>query len=166
MKATAFQSLQTLFPEDDEQLQELRNEMFVVKDPNLVALAKHPVFPDRSDYLPNGLFRSTGNKLPKDLGDNDRYQQCKQVLAEKIVGRTIPGIFEEPTPGPFLELLYFDERGSHYMIGPKTCEKLARDFADHRGQAERIGGAFYSWFSAMQELFEMASRSGAVRFTS
>lgn len=164
MKITAFQSLQPLFTEDDEKLQELRNEMFVVGDPKLVALSKHPVFPDRADYWPTGFFRSTGEVMTKDLGPAADYAAFKDALATKFAGRSTGEIFADPQPAPFFELIYFQEAGAHYMIGPKTSEKLARDFADHNNQAEQIGGPFYARYAAFKQAFEMASRSGAVKF--
>jgi hypothetical protein len=165
VRLTAYNSLQPLFAEDDEQLAELRRQMYVVKDPNIVALSKHPVFPDRADYQPSGFFRNNGDAMTKDFGTYSNWQAFKSGLATKFMGKTIEEIFEEPTPGPFFELLYFSDVGTNWMIGPKTAEKLARDFADNRGQAETVGGSFFQQFAALQKLFEHASRSGAVAVT-
>jgi len=164
VQVTGFQSLQVLFVETDEQLEELRREMFVVKDPNLIALSKHPVFPERADYFPSGFFRSTGETHKCDAWGTADYAGFKKILAEKFYGRPLPAIFEEPLPGPFFELLYFQENGQHYMMGPKTSEKLARDFADSRSQAEGLGGAFFNMYAHLQKACELSSRSGAVRF--
>jgi hypothetical protein len=165
IKATAFQSLQPLYAETDEQLEAFRKEMFVIKDPSLVALSKHPIFPDRADYMPSGFFRSTGDSVTKDLGTALDMKDFKELLAKKFAGRSTAEIFEEPAPGPFFEFIHFNENGQHYMIGPKTSEKLARDFADHHGQAEALGGAFYARFMSLKLCFETAQRSGAVRFS-
>ena len=127
---------------------------------------RHPVFPDRADYWPSGFFRSTGETLIKDMGTPVDYLGFKQMLAEKFGGRPLQAIFDEPQPGPFFELLYFSEAGAHYMIGPKTSEKLTRDFADNKNLAEQVGGTFYARYSALHQCFELAARSGAVRFTS
>jgi hypothetical protein len=166
VRVTAYNSLQPLFPETDEQLAELRKEMFVVKNPNLVALSKHPIYPDRADYMPSGFFRNIGDPpYSQDLGTHGDYVTVfKKTLAAKFYGKPYEAVFQEPTPGPFLELLFFDEAGQHYMIGPKTAEKLARDFLDHRNQAEQLGGPFFQRFALVQGACEFAAKSGAVRF--
>lgn len=161
----AYQALQPLFTETDEQLEALRKEMLVFKDPNLVALSKHPVYPDRADYMPSGFFRSTGEQMGKVLGTALEVQDFRVLLASKLAGRSLEAIYEEPTPGPFFEFLYFSVLGQHYMIGPKTCDKLAQDFADNEGQAEALGGSFYQRYMVLKQCFELARRSGAVRFS-
>lgn len=166
VRVIAFNALQALFAENDEQLAELRRQMFVVGDPNVVALSKHPAFPDRADYMPSGFYRNTGDiPIVKDLGSVSDYVAFKQTLAEQFAGKPLGTIFEEPAPCPFLELLFFSETGAQWMFGPKTSEKLARDFADHRGQAEEVGGPFFNRFALLQQAFEFASRSGAVAFS-
>jgi hypothetical protein len=163
IQITAYQALQPLFVSTDEELEALRREMFVAKDPNLVVLVKHPLFPERADYFPSGFFRSTGNTEVSARWNTSSYHDFKNLLAEKWAGRPLPAIFEEPLPSPFFELLYFVETGPHYMFGPKTSEKLARDFGDNDGRASSIGGAFYEIYREMHQAFKMASRSGAVR---
>jgi hypothetical protein len=166
LHVVAYQSLQPLFAETDEKLNEFRQQMFVVKDPKLVALSKHPIFPERADYFPSGFFRSTGEVFATSLGTHSNYASFKNGTADAFAGRSLSAIFEEPSPGPFFELLYFKENPNRTIIGPKTSEKLVRDFADHRSQAEGLGGSFFERYKILNAAFELASRSGAVCFDS
>lgn len=167
LRVVAYQSLQALFIETDEQLEELRKEMFTAAGTtNLVVLSKHPMYPDRADYLPSGFFRYNGDVLATELGSTLDYANFREALAQKLTGRPAAAVDLEPLPGPFLELIHFSPIGQHYVIGPKTADKLAQDFKDHIHVAEKIGGSFWVIYERLMKCFSYAAKSGAIRFSS
>lgn len=121
------------------------------------------MFPDRADYFPSGFFRDNGDsKLTMEVGSVAEYENFIAMLASKLANRDR----NDPTPGPFMEVIYFSPFGKHYMIGPKTSEKLAADFKDRLNDAEKLGQPFSTIYRRLMESFAFAAKSGAVRFTS
>jgi hypothetical protein len=82
------------------------------------------------------------------------------------LGKSAAEIVSDPQPGPFMELICFSPLGQHYIIGPKTAEKLARDFADRATDAQKVGGVFWTIYERLMRSFAFAAKSGAVRFSS
>lgn len=166
IEITAYQALQKMFFETDEERNAARYRIFVQQDPSTVALSQHPAFPERSDYFEAGFFNLTGAKLgPTKLATAAEWTDFKNILAEKFAGRSVAAIFEEPTPGVFFELLYFKENGRNLMVGPKTSEKLRDDFKASYSQAETIGGAFFRIYATLLKAFDHSARSGVVTFS-
>lgn len=68
------------------------------------------------------------------------------------------------TSGPFWELINFSD--CEGIIGPEVSAKLAADFAKFDDAAKAVETPwFYECYQKWREAFEMASDSGAVRFS-
>ena len=65
-------------------------------------------------------------------GSYGGYNFWRANLA-KLIGKTDSQIWENPEPGPFVELINFSD--AEGTIGPKTSDKLAKDFADWHERA-------------------------------
>lgn len=163
IEVVSYQSLQKMFFDTEEERNAARHRIYVQADPNTVALAPHPAFPERADYFEAGFFNVTGPKLgPTKLCSDLEWRDFRILLAANLVQRDIAAIMEEPTPSAFLEILYFQVEGRAHMFGPKTSEKLRDDFKASYSQAEGLGGAFFRTYAGLLKHFDHAARSGVV----
>jgi len=119
-----------------------------------------PDFAERCDGMPEGFYRMTGKQYGFRAGPYSYYNRWRHELAE-LVGTTARAIWDDPKPGPFVELINFaDNEG---FIGFKTSAKLAEDF---RRFASKVGdnGDFAEGYRDWQRAFELASEGGVVHF--
>ena len=92
----------------------------------------HP-FERHADGLTEGVYRVGPEKVAFRAGSYSGYNRWRALLAE-LIGTTPEDIWEaNPEEGPFLELIHnSDCKG---VIGPTTCAKLAKDFAEWNDRA-------------------------------
>lgn len=161
-----YAGLQKVFPESKEEEDDFRRAVYVRGDGDIVGLSQHPMFPDYSDHFSSGIYRVNGQILPKSLGSQATYSLFKATLAASFLKKsTTTEVFENPEPGPFLELVYFDELGKNLMIGSKTCEKLLEDFKAHQNEAEALGTSFYGVYASLFQVVTVGVNSGCIAFT-
>ena len=160
----AYENVQPLFADTEEKLLELRKR-FLAGEKSIVALAKHPVFPEQADYLPSGFFQVSGMDLRTDFGPYGNWMNFLGLLCKLFHDKDLQAFVKEPEEAKaFTELLSFDVRGQHYAMGPVTCAKLAEDFHVGHGVAARLGASFQNQYEALQRCFNTAKRNGAVTF--
>lgn len=126
----------------------------------LAPFAKH------CDGLPEGLYRVNGKVLSGFSRSYSGYNRWREGLAA-LIGTTPEDLWEaDPPSGPFLELIHnADNEG---FIGPTTSAKLAKDFADWMGKAEKHRPDDPRWLEGYRKLagmFALAAGRGAVRLS-
>jgi len=103
-------------------------------------------------------------------GSYSGYNQWREGLA-KLIGTTCGRLWDNPQPGPFVELLNFSD--CEGTIGPELCAKLYRDFVDHKDKAEKhepygADTEANAWwvenYNHWLHAFEMGMQDGAVDF--
>lgn len=140
--------------------------------PLMVASNRH--FPGRIEPLENGGMYECEASGHFRAGSYSGYNDWREQLAE-LAG--YPAIQSErdgkglrhdsgawaATGGPFWELInFFDCEGT---IGTKVCQKLAVDFQQYKGCAEKHPDErFRDLYAEWQEAFETAANNGAVHF--
>jgi hypothetical protein len=96
-------------------------------------------------------------------GSYSGYNAWRAWLAG-LVGTTPEKVWNNPKPGPFVELINFaDNEGT---IGPKTAAKLAKDFAEYDSHAKKAStdGWEYERYQHWRKAMEMAADGGAISF--
>lgn len=142
-----------------------------------VCLYKNPDFPSQYDDLIDDAPYSYEDSFGFAAGGYGGYNRWRNDLA-KIAGHQLgtyeqfgkpwpsycASVWDNPDrPGPFVELINFSD--CEGTIGPKTCAKLAKDFAEHQAKAdEHPDPWFREKYAAWRRAFEMAAAAGAVRF--
>jgi hypothetical protein len=71
-------------------------------------------------------------------------------------------VWENPVPGPFVELINFSDNEG--WIGPVVAAKLAKDFDDHAAQAAAISPEFHELYRSWQRALALAADGGAIWF--
>jgi len=138
-----------------------RNKHGYVEDcDRFVQLHPNQAFPGRADDIIAGVPHSFAETMGFRAGSYSGYGDWRRALA-RLVGRSAEDIWDNPTPGPFVELINFSD--CEGVIGAAVSAKLAKDFADHQDEAGSAG-----WFAGLYTLwrkaFEMAADGGAVDF--
>jgi hypothetical protein len=135
-----------------------------------VFLFINPDFPRYTDNLVKGIYSYEGDYFTFRAGSYSGYNQWRSDLA-KLVGKTDQEIWDNPVPGPFVELI--NNSDCDTVIGPVTSKKLYEDFKDHLQEAidrhlvpDTPGCE--DWFVHQYKLwlkaFEIASDGGCVVF--
>ena len=94
-------------------------------------------------------------------GSYSGYNQWRNQLAN-LVGTTDKRIWENPVPGPFVELINFSD--CEGTIDSKTSAKLAKDFQEYQGEANIKDEHFVQIYNHFRIAFECASDGGSVVF--
>jgi len=149
-------------------------------DTDGIVLLYYAGFPERSDGLVEGLYRTSGECEAFAAGSYSGYNEWRESLAA-LVGTTPQAVWsarrEQWEPGkervgqpvPFVELIDFaDNEG---FIGPKTSAKLHADFVDHGVKAAEAHASnsqddrwFLRKYLSFTKAFGLAARGGVVRF--
>lgn len=165
MKIEAFTGLQKVFPESDKELNALRTDLYLTKASKLVALTQHPAFPERSEYLSNGIYRFEETAAYSAGADRD-FNSVIEKLSTTFMKCSRAQLLENPRAGSFAELAYFKFDGDHLTFGPEVCKKLLEDFKAHVNEAAKLGGYFYDVYANLLSLFTTAvDGAGCVTFT-
>jgi hypothetical protein len=123
-------------------------------------------FEERADGMPQGVYLDEGKSMEFRAGSYSGYNQWRANLA-LLVGTTDRAVWNDPQPGPFVELINFSDCDG--FIGPQTSAKLAADFAAWQDRAADFADTFsISWwldaYSQWRKAFELAANGGVVRF--
>ena len=140
-------------------------------------------FAARADGITEGCYVVNGETLSFRAGSYSGYNEWRSTLCLLVLGVPASAVFADPgnyEGRPFYELINFSD--CEGVIGPKTCAKLARDFAAHRALAlvgnrrvpplsadadvQRFPHDMWSiakW-DAWQRAFELGADGGAVQF--
>ena len=120
--------------------------------------------PQQSDGMLTGIYEFRGKPFCFRAGSYSGYNLWRYKLA-RLGGRTPEKIWQNPQPGPFVELInYSDCEG---LIGPQTAAKLYRDFQICQQAATTFGRGldhedwclrYNSWMTACH----LASKEGAI----
>lgn len=130
----------------------------------LVRLWNNKDFASRFEDLKEKTLYRHAEEFDFRAGSYSGYNRWREWLAA-LVGTTPQKVWDDPKPGPFLELINFaDNEGT---IGPRTAAKLAKDFAAHDEQAKAADhnqGWDYERYQHWRKACEMAADGGAIAF--
>lgn len=126
-------------------------------------------FADRSDGLEPGLYKISGRTDGFSAGSYSGYNEWRAELA-RLVGTTPQALWKADDDGdlkaretPFYELIVFSD--AEGFIGPKTCAKLAKDFAAFADKAAKNADPWFAdKYKDWRAAFELAANGGAVQF--
>lgn len=121
---------------------------------------------DRMEGMePKTWYRVEGKTFGFRAGSYSGYNRWREWLAE-LAGHGSPqNVWNNPKPGPFVELINFSD--CEGTIGPVVSAKLAKDFAewdDRAKAADKADGYDYGKYREWRKAFEMAADGGAVTF--
>jgi hypothetical protein len=136
----------------------------------------NPDFPGRIEGLKSGtVYRIGEHGDGLCAGSYGGYNRWRNELAqmagyplteyETHYGKTAEGYDAgawAAGSGPFFEQIQFSD--CEGTIGPVVSAKLAKDYAEHAGKAEKIGGRFWEMYQEWRATFEFAADRGAVVF--
>ena len=108
-----------------------------------------------------GFYRTSGKSKRFRAGSYGGYNRWREELAE-LVGTTPKKVWAGEVPSAFGELINFSD--CEGTLKSEVCAKLAKDFAEYQGRADRIGGYFLDSYNHWREAFELAANGGAVDF--
>lgn len=127
---TAYESVDFVRPRVDGE-EEREGEIYLYSDDH---------FRDRADGLADGIYQIAGKHLHVRAGSYSGYNEWRDQLA-RMIGTTADRVFAgDDKPIDFYELINFSD--CEGFIGPKTCAKLAADFAKHHDRAVQHGKSF------------------------
>ena len=121
----------------------------------------------RHDGMTDGWY-SAEREFDFRAGSYSGYNEWRRELTRLVYRKEPKQIWENPHPGPFVELIDFSD--CEGTIGPKTSAKLAKDFADWQDRAEGYaaksndGDWFIRCYNDWRKGFEMAAQNGFVSF--
>lgn len=121
------------------------------------------------DGMTEGAYAYDGETMHFRAGSYGGYNQWRSWLAA-MTGTTDQAIWDNPKPGPFVELIHFSD--CEGFIGPQTSAKLAKDFEDWADRAVAFSKGLDAddgrWFGAQYDkwanAFHIAAKGGAVKF--
>lgn len=125
----------------------------------------HPAFPGRDDGLARGYYRVSGQEEGIDFSYSG-YSDWREWLCRTFLKVSPEQVWDNPetfADAPFVELVNFaDNEG---FIGPKTCAKLAADFAAHTPGHHAFGLRDHARaYERLAQMFRIAGGGGAVKF--
>lgn len=132
----------------------------------MVCFYFEPHFPGREEGLKEWMWYTYCDTMHFAAGSYGGYNRWREELAA-LLGTTPGKIWDNPQPGPFMELINFaDNEG---CFGPVVSAKLAKDFVDWQdranAQSNKIEHQFFmQYYNLWRKAFEMASNCGAVKF--
>lgn len=127
-----------------------------------VQLYVNPDFNGRADEIKNRHAYRIGDSFSFRAGSYGGYNQWRSALAA-LVGTTPSAVWENPKPGPFMELINFSD--CEGTIGASISAKLAKDFAQYQTIADENDSEYFrKKYEEWRKAFEMASDGGAVVF--
>lgn len=133
-------------------------------------------FPSRSDELKDGACFTSDKAYGFRAGSYSGYNWWREELA-KLAGYPLVEYHDgiragqmrhdagawKSTGGPFWELILFSD--CEGCVGPKTSDKLAKDFADFQERADKHeDDRWRALYAEWRKAFEMASQNGLVDF--
>jgi hypothetical protein len=129
----------------------------------------------QADGLPDGIYRTEGRSVGFRAGSYLGYNAWREWLSLTMLGMSPERVWamtdEERSGLSFVELINFSD--CEGFIGPETCAKLARDFAQHkykipsggRNPQERTFSDYtLQKYNEWQEAFALAADKGVVDF--
>ena len=121
-------------------------------------------FPGRADEIEDRKPYTYGNEVGGFCPGSYRgYGQWRQRLAELAGYGHTEVVWNNPVPGPFMELINFSD--CEGVIGTAIAKKLAKDFADYQEKADECSMlGFTSQYNEWRKVFELASDNGCVVF--
>lgn len=154
---TAYEKVQLLKAQPEGWDDELggRDDVRVLHTPDGV--------PDRSDGLVRGYYTVDPDGEQEHVSFSySGYSEWRRWLCLTFVGVPPETVWTNPeayAESPFVELVnYADNEG---FFGPKTCAKLAADFAAH----EPRNSAYHAErYERLRRAFHLAAGGGVVRF--
>lgn len=186
LDVTAYEKLGEFIGPYSEELQNKLDEDWSENEENYIHIFSGD-FPERLDGLAPGYYRTEGEEMGFRAGAYSAYNRWRGRLAEIAWGVKYEVKFEnmqmtdtlrawEREGQPFFELVWFTDCDG--VLGPKTCAKLAKDFAEYEAKAEAAsigdmdayhqhdieGSAFMHVYRKFKEAFELAANSGIVKY--
>lgn len=122
-------------------------------------------FADRGDGLADGFYKLAGDELHFRAGSYSGYNNWREKLCAVALDATTITVWHAAPAfagRPFVELVNFTDCDG--FTGPKTSEKLARDFESWAGKVPALGVEFLRLYRLFQTAFEIAAGGGVVRF--
>lgn len=121
--------------------------------------------PDRSDGLVRGYYEISGDGGHIGFSYSG-YNEWREWFCRTFIGVRPGEVWDDPeayADRPFVELVnYADNEG---FFGPKTCAKLAADFAAHTPGHHAFGLRDHARaYEKLAQMFRIAGGGGAVRF--
>lgn len=121
----------------------------------------------QADGMPDGVYRTEGRSTGFRAGSYGGYNAWRAWLSRTILDmspETIWAMTDAARAGlPFVELINFSD--CEGFIGPQTCAKLARDFAQNKHKIPRDADSYdVQKYNEWQEAFALAAGHGAVDF--
>lgn len=127
-------------------------------------ISSYPDHAERAWDLRKGMYSYQGSEFSFRAGSYGGYNEWRFDLA-CMMGKTPEGIWADPLPGPFMELINFSDCDG--TIGPAVSKKLYKDFKKYLERARHLkddGGYFFSRYKHWMKAFKIASDAGCVDF--
>jgi hypothetical protein len=124
---------------------------------------------DRWSPMKPGLYHADDG-LHEFSAPYSAYNRWRNDLAIRVLGKSAEQVWNDPQPGPFVELINFSDCEGDMCSG--VCARLDADFKRwevlgdvgaqaHMGKPEETFG---KWFRGFAKMFAHAANGGAVRF--
>lgn len=120
-------------------------------------------FAEQSADLIPGLYLGQ-SRLKFRAGSYSGFNSWRDNLARFMDHASARALWENPQPGPFVELINFSD--CEGLIGPKVAAKLMVDFLYHRERAQTWATDSY-WLTKYDEWLAaclVAARAGCIEF--
>jgi len=126
-----------------------------------------------ADGLVDGIYRVSGKRTETSVSFSyGGYNEWRSQLAG-LVGTTARSVWDNPKPGPFVELI--NNSDCEGFIGPRFCQKLALDFAEWADRATEFRSPnlvsefllqhFQSQYQALRTALEIVGPTGVLRIS-
>lgn len=143
--------------------QEQANQDYETETRPMARVYINPDFVAPADGLETGYYRHEGEEMSFRAGSYSGYNQWRRWLAS-LVGITPEQVWNDPQPGPFVELINFSD--CEGAIGPATSAKLAADFEAWEDRAYQHATDKWNWerYCEWKQAFKLAAKGGFVKF--
>jgi hypothetical protein len=141
-----------------------RDENNLPADPNLVLAYVNPDFAERADALKHEAVYAYDDSGGFRAGSYGGYNAWRDKLAQLAGFASADDVWNQGSPQekPFVPLINFSD--CEGIIGPETAARLAKDFAEHQDEADRVGGYFAEKYRDWRSAFEAVAGNGFVDF--
>lgn len=130
---------------------------------------------DRAEEIDTTVLYSFQKRVNFTAGSYGGYNEWRNELAKMVGNTSARAVWEDPQPGPFMELIDFSD--CEGTIGTRISAKLAKDFLDNKDKAQEWavklakrlhnpdeGNWFLTKYDQWYGAFKLASDRGAVKF--
>jgi hypothetical protein len=117
----------------------------------------------QADGIEHGALFTFDKEIRFRAGSYSGYNRFREELAG-LVGYVPQAAWsgQVSEESPFYPMVNFSD--CEGTLGPQTCARLAKDFADHQDKADEIGGYFAEAYSQWRRAFEEVAGNGFVSF--